>query len=159
MENQPIVSSEILDCALTNFDLSVRALSCLEGTSVRTLRDLVSHNKNDLLKFRNIGKVSLLEFDTLVSSKGLRFGMTLNDIEIFYRKEREREEKENLLRQDVCNFVSPELAKLLHEANIKTLKELVSLKTYELPSRFQDNEEIMDELNKAVKDNGFFWGM
>jgi len=39
--------------------------------------DLVSFNKNDLMKFRNFGKKSLTELEELVNVKGLSFGMDL----------------------------------------------------------------------------------
>jgi DNA-directed RNA polymerase subunit alpha len=57
--------------------LSVRALNCLKAADVETLADLVSYNKNDLLKFRNFGKKSLTELEDLVHAKGLHFGMNL----------------------------------------------------------------------------------
>ncbi|MFM1875900.1 MAG: hypothetical protein RL266_1637, partial [Bacteroidota bacterium] len=44
---------------------------------VETLGDLVSYNKNDLLKFRNFGKKSLTELEDLVHSKNLTFGMNV----------------------------------------------------------------------------------
>ena len=59
-------------------DLSVRALNCLKAAEVDTLGDLVSFNKNDLMKFRNFGKKSLTELEDLVVSKGLNFGMVLS---------------------------------------------------------------------------------
>jgi DNA-directed RNA polymerase subunit alpha len=58
-------------------DLSVRALNCLKAAEVDTLGDLVSFNKNDLMKFRNFGKKSLTELDELVAIKNLTFGMDL----------------------------------------------------------------------------------
>ena len=58
-------------------DLSVRALNCLKAADVETLGDLVSFNKNDLLKFRNFGKKSLTELEELVAAKGLVFGMNI----------------------------------------------------------------------------------
>jgi DNA-directed RNA polymerase subunit alpha len=58
-------------------DLSVRALNCLKAAEVDTLGDLVSFNKNDLMKFRNFGKKSLTELEELVQTKGLEFGMDL----------------------------------------------------------------------------------
>ena len=42
-----------------------------------SLGDLVSFNKNDLMKFRNFGKKSLTELDELVAIKNLTFGMDL----------------------------------------------------------------------------------
>jgi len=69
---------QLLKTRLTDLDLSVRALNCLKAAEVDTLGDLVSFNKNDLMKFRNFGKKSLTELDELVNVKGLTFGMDLS---------------------------------------------------------------------------------
>jgi DNA-directed RNA polymerase subunit alpha len=68
---------QLLKTKLVDMDLSVRALNCLKAADVETLADLVSFNKNDLLKFRNFGKKSLTELEELVQSKNLNFGMNL----------------------------------------------------------------------------------
>ena len=68
---------QLLKTKLIDMDLSVRALNCLKAAEVDTLGDLVSYNKNDLMKFRNFGKKSLTELDELVAVKGLTFGMNL----------------------------------------------------------------------------------
>ena len=69
---------QLLKTKLIDMDLSVRALNCLKAAEVDTLGDLVSFNKNDLMKFRNFGKKSLTELDELVMLKGLSFGMDLS---------------------------------------------------------------------------------
>ncbi|MGB0375767.1 MAG: DNA-directed RNA polymerase subunit alpha [Flavobacteriaceae bacterium] len=69
---------QLLKTKLTDMDLSVRALNCLKAAEVDTLGDLVSYNKNDLMKFRNFGKKSLTELEELVVLKGLQFGMDLS---------------------------------------------------------------------------------
>ncbi|MEO5585884.1 MAG: DNA-directed RNA polymerase subunit alpha [Flavobacteriales bacterium] len=66
---------QLLKSKLVDMDLSVRALNCLKAADIETLGDLVSYNKNDLLKFRNFGKKSLTELEDLVENKGLTFGM------------------------------------------------------------------------------------
>ena len=68
---------QLLKTKLSDMDLSVRALNCLKAAEVDTLGDLVSFNKNDLMKFRNFGKKSLTELEELVILKGLSFGMDL----------------------------------------------------------------------------------
>ena len=68
---------QLLKTKLVDMDLSVRALNCLKAAEVDTLGDLVSFNKNDLMKFRNFGKKSLTELEELVQTKGLEFGMDL----------------------------------------------------------------------------------
>ena len=69
---------QLLKTKLVDMDLSVRALNCLKAADVQTLGDLVSYNKNDLLKFRNFGKKSLTELEDLVDNKGLSFGMNVS---------------------------------------------------------------------------------
>ena len=68
---------QLLKTKLVDMDLSIRALNCLKAAEVDTLGDLVSFNKNDLMKFRNFGKKSLTELDELVANKNLTFGMDL----------------------------------------------------------------------------------
>jgi len=68
---------QLLKTKLIDMHLSVRALNCLKAAEVDTLGDLVSYNKNDLMKFRNFGKKSLTELEELVVLKGLSFGMDL----------------------------------------------------------------------------------
>lgn len=69
---------QLLKTKLVDMDLSVRALNCLKSADVETLGELVSFNKNDLLKFRNFGKKSLAELEELLTSKGLQFGMNVS---------------------------------------------------------------------------------
>ena len=69
---------QLLKTKLIDMDLSVRALNCLKAAEVDTLGDLVSFNKNDLMKFRNFGRKSLTELEELVILKGLSFGMDLS---------------------------------------------------------------------------------
>lgn len=69
---------QLLKTRLVDMDLSVRALNCLKAADIDTLGDLVSYNKNDLLKFRNFGKKSLTELEDLIEAKGLSFGMNIS---------------------------------------------------------------------------------
>jgi DNA-directed RNA polymerase subunit alpha len=69
---------QLLKTKLVDMDLSVRALNCLKAAEVSTLGQLVTFNKNDLLKFRNFGKKSLTEIEDLIKTKGLSFGMTID---------------------------------------------------------------------------------
>ncbi len=71
---------QLLKTKLTDQDLSVRALNCLKAADVETVGDLVRLNRNDLLKFRNFGKKSLLELDELLTNLGLKFG---TDVSIY----------------------------------------------------------------------------
>ena len=69
---------QLLKRKLSDLNLSVRALNCLKAANVETLGELVEHNKNDLLKFRNFGKKSLNELEELLEGLNLTFGMDIS---------------------------------------------------------------------------------
>jgi len=68
---------KLLKTPLEDLDLSVRAFNCLKAAKINSLEELVQFNTNDLLKFRNFGKKSLVEIEALLNEKGLGFGMDL----------------------------------------------------------------------------------
>ena len=68
---------KILKTPLEDLDLSVRAYNCLKAAKINSLEQLVTFDTNELLKFRNFGKKSLVEIEELITAKGLSFGMDL----------------------------------------------------------------------------------
>jgi len=69
---------KLLKSSLEELDLSVRAYNCLKAAKINSLGELVQHDTNSLIKFRNFGKKSLLEIEKLVEDKGLSFGMDVS---------------------------------------------------------------------------------
>lgn len=69
---------QLLKTKLSDMQLSVRALNCLKSAEVETLGELVVFNKTDLLKFRNFGRKSLTELDSLLARLNLSFGMDIS---------------------------------------------------------------------------------
>ena len=69
---------QLLKSKLSEMQLTVRALNCLKSAEVETLAELVVFNKNDLLKFRNFGKKSLVVLEALLASLNLSFGMDIS---------------------------------------------------------------------------------
>ena len=67
---------------LSDMELSVRALNCLKAANIETFADLVVHQRAELMKFRNFGKKSLSEIDTLVERYNLTFGMDISKYNI-----------------------------------------------------------------------------
>ena len=67
----------LLKTPLEDLDLSVRAFNCLKTAKIETLEELVQFDTNDLLKFRNFGRKSLIEIEELLVEKGLSFGMDI----------------------------------------------------------------------------------
>jgi DNA-directed RNA polymerase subunit alpha len=69
---------KILKTSLEDLDLSVRAYNCLKAAKINSLAELVRYDTNELLKFRNFGKKSLVEIENMIHEKGLTFGMDLS---------------------------------------------------------------------------------
>ncbi len=64
-----------LSLPITDLDLSVRALHCLEGQEIKTVRDLVRYTPAALLEVRNFGRTSLTEVKSKLEELGLSLGM------------------------------------------------------------------------------------
>ena len=45
---------------------------------INSLSELVQYDTNELLKFRNFGRKSLVEIEELIIEKGMHFGMDLS---------------------------------------------------------------------------------
>lgn len=66
---------ELLDSSIFGFDWSIRAQKVFEAAEIKTVRDLVRLKRADLLKFRNMGKVTLAEIDEWMEKHNLQFGL------------------------------------------------------------------------------------
>jgi DNA-directed RNA polymerase subunit alpha len=73
---------KILKTPLEDLELSVRAYNCLKAAKIGSLAELVHYDTNDLLKFRNFGRKSLVEIEQLITEKGLHFGMDLSKFKL-----------------------------------------------------------------------------
>lgn len=77
VDEHSIYMKKLLKTPLEDLDLSVRAFNCLKTAKIETLEELVQFDTNDLLKFRNFGRKSLVEIEELLVEKGLSFGMDI----------------------------------------------------------------------------------
>lgn len=68
----------LLSQSVDDLDLSVRAQNCLRAASIKTIGDLVRREENEMLKFRNFGRKSLLELADVLTERNLRFGMDIS---------------------------------------------------------------------------------
>ena len=73
---------KLLKTPLEDLDLSVRAYNCLKAAKIGSLSELVKYDTNELLKFRNFGRKSLMEIEALINEKGLHFGMDLSKFKL-----------------------------------------------------------------------------
>ncbi len=86
---------QLLKLPVSELELSVRASNCLRNANIKFLADLVSKTEQEMLKFRNFGRKSLQELQTVLGKLGLRFGMDPSEYltdEDFEELERRRQQ-------------------------------------------------------------------
>ncbi|WP_185870863.1 DNA-directed RNA polymerase subunit alpha [Blattabacterium cuenoti] len=72
----------LLKSKLSDMDLSVRTKNCLKFASIKSIKDLVVCDRNNMLKMRNFGKKSLDELESKMKEKGLYFGMDISEYKL-----------------------------------------------------------------------------
>ncbi|MCA8952211.1 MAG: tetratricopeptide repeat protein [Planctomycetes bacterium] len=72
--------NKLLRTPINDFELSVRSRNCLAKMSIRTLGDLVKKTEAELLTYKNFGETSLNEIKEILKNKGLRLGMTADEL-------------------------------------------------------------------------------
>lgn len=82
VDEQLLHMRKLLKTPLEDLDLSVRAYNCLKAAKIGTLAELVKFDKEELLKFRNFGRKSLMEIEGLLHEKGLQFGMDMSKFKL-----------------------------------------------------------------------------
>jgi DNA-directed RNA polymerase subunit alpha len=63
-----------LNIGLSELELSVRAINCLESEGITTVRDLVIRTDEELLGVRNFGEPTLREVKSRLAELGLHLG-------------------------------------------------------------------------------------
>lgn len=121
----------MMDTPVTDFELSVRARTCLKRMNIRTLGDLLRITEAELLSSRNFGESSLTEVKKMLAAKGLRLGQGLEDAHRQARRQvmesLKGSGKELMLNKPVSDLqLSVRARKALQLLNIHTLGDLCS---------------------------------
>jgi DNA-directed RNA polymerase subunit alpha len=130
-DREKLKRSALLDTPVTDFELSVRARTCLKKMNIRTLGDLVRTTEAELLSYKNFGESSLVEIKGMLSSKGLRLGQGRDEAHRAARKAMLDSLKgtgqEAVLNKSVSELnLSVRARKALQLLNIQTLGDLVT---------------------------------
>lgn len=72
--------NENLYRSVSELELSVRAINCLQNAKIETIGDLVQKTEAEMLKTKNFGRKSLNEIKTILSTMGLSLGMKVDSI-------------------------------------------------------------------------------
>ena len=121
----------LLDVPVSDFELSVRARTCLKKMSIRTLGDLLRTTEAELLAYKNFGESSLVEIKQMLASKGLRLGQGVEDAHRAARRKvldsLRGSGKEAVLDKAVSEMnLSVRARKALQLLNIQSLGDLMS---------------------------------
>lgn len=76
-ETQILDLNENLWRSVSELELSVRSINCLQNAKIETIGDLVQKTEQEMLKTKNFGRKSLNEIKEILVAMGLSLGMEL----------------------------------------------------------------------------------
>ncbi len=149
----------MLDTPVTDFELSVRARTCLKKMNIRTLGDLLRITEAELMSYKNFGDTSLTEIKAMLSAKGMRLGQGLEDAHRAARRavadSLKGSGKEAALAKSVSDLqLSVRARKALHLLDIQTLGDLASHTEAELMGVKNFGATSLSEVKERLAENG-----
>lgn len=154
----------LLDVPVTDFELSVRARTCLKKMNIRTLGDLLRTTEAELMAYKNFGESSLVEIKQMLASKGLRLGLGVEDAHRAARRklidQLRGSGNEAVLAKPVSDLnLSVRARKALQLLNIQSLGDLVAHTEAELmgvknfgATSLQEVKDKLTELGLSLRE-------
>ncbi|MHC4488741.1 MAG: tetratricopeptide repeat protein [Planctomycetota bacterium] len=151
--------SQILETPISDFELSVRSRNCLKRMKINTLGDLLNITEVELLSYKNFGETSLREIKTILESKGLLLGMTLEEKQFSATEAADRTaaatQDEGLMNKAADDLqLSVRARKCLQKLNIRTIGELTHRTEAELLGCKNFGVTSLNEIKKALGNLG-----
>lgn len=149
----------MMDTPVTDFELSVRARTCLKKMNIRTLGDLLRITEAELLSYKNFGESSLTEIKKMLSAKGLRLGQGTDDAHRAARRSIADQLKgtgrEAALNKPVSDLqLSVRARKALQLLGIQVLADLASRTEAELMGVKNFGATSLQEVKERLAENG-----
>lgn len=149
----------LLDTPVTDFELSVRARTCLKKMNIRTLGDLLKISEAELMSYKNFGESSLTEIKKMLSTKNLRLGQGREDVHRAARRQiidqLKGTGKEAALNKPVSDLqLSVRARKALQLLNIQTLGDLASHTEAELMGVKNFGQTSLVEVKEKLHQHG-----
>lgn len=149
----------LLDTPVTDFELSVRARTCLKKMNIRSLGDLLRITEAELLASKNFGDTSLQEVKRMLAAKNLKLGQGLEDAHRAARRalldQYKGTGKETVLAKPVGDLnLSVRARKALQLLNIQTLGDLASHTEAELMGIKNFGATSLKEIKERLVENG-----
>lgn len=149
----------LMDTPVTDFELSVRARTCLKKMSIRTLGDLLRITEAELMSYKNFGESSLEEIKRMLKNHNLRLGQGLEDAHRAARRQiadrLKGTGKEAVLAKPVTDLqLSVRARKALQLLNIQTLGDLISHTEAELMGVKNFGQTSLVEVKERLHEYG-----
>lgn len=150
----------MLDTPVTDFELSVRARTCLKKMNIRTLGDLLKITEAELLSYKNFGETSLVEIKSMLTAKGLRLGQQLDRGHYDKIRTEMLEKLKGTVSEEVLNKPLSQLdcsvraRKALQLLGIHTLGDLAARTEAELMGVKNFGQTSLEELKQLLVANG-----
>lgn len=149
----------MMDTPVTDFELSVRARTCLKKMNIRTLGDLLRITEAELLSYKNFGESSLTEIKKMLSIKGFRLGQGTDDAHRAARRSIADQLKgtgrEAALNKPVSDLqLSVRARKALQLLGIQSLGDLASRTEAELMGVKNFGATSLQEVKDRLAENG-----
>jgi DNA-directed RNA polymerase subunit alpha len=151
--------SALLDTPVTDFELTVRARTCLKKMNIRTLGDLIRTTEAELMSYKNFGESSLVEIKAMLTAKGLRLGQGREEAHRAARKQMIESLKgtgqEAALAKPVGELnLSVRARKALQLLNIQSLGDLVTHTEAELLGVKNFGATSLTEVRQKLQEYG-----
>jgi DNA-directed RNA polymerase subunit alpha len=158
-DRDSLAKKALFDTPVTDFELSVRARTCLKKMNIRTLGDLLRITESELMSYKNFGESSLDEIKAMLSAKGLKLGQGLEDAHRAARRQIAESlkgtGKETALAKPVSDLqLSVRARKALQLLNIQTLGDLASHTEAELMGVKNFGATSLTEVKERLAENG-----
>jgi DNA-directed RNA polymerase subunit alpha len=158
-ERDIIKRKAMLDTPVTDFELSVRARTCLKKMNIRSLGDLLRITEAELMSYKNFGETSLTEIKAMLTARGLRLGQGLDDAHRAARRavadSLKGSGKEAALAKPVGDLqLSVRARKALQLLDIQTLGDLASRTEAELMGVKNFGATSLSEVKERLAENG-----
>ncbi len=158
-ERDVLKRKALFDTPVTDFELSVRARTCLKKMNIRTLGDLLRITEAELMSYKNFGESSLVEIKQMLATKGLRLGQGLEDAHRQARRQIADQLKgtgrEVVLTKPVSDLqLSVRARRALQLLNIQTLGDLASHTEAELMGVKNFGATSLQEVRERLAENG-----
>lgn len=158
-ERDLIQKKALMDTPVTDFELSVRARTCLKKMNIRTLGDLLRITEAELMSYKNFGESSLEEIKKMLNARNLRLGQGLEDAHRAARRQiMERLKgsgKEGVFNKLVSDLqLSVRARKALQMLNIQTIGDLISHTEAELMGVKNFGATSLTEVKERLTDYG-----